>query len=253
MIRGATHQHRVVEQKPTFPSDWFGFHFPAVAKIYGPAILERRLVMCSDSSQIIPVQVNEDFFAGMLGTEKCHRTFFHQHEMQFYQKSPTPNFYEPIEERALKLMLSQWFIKCVGDMSGRIDISTIFTTFRSKEVLEAIIERAKAVLAVNEEYFSPEGENARNPATAPKESVRLFVDACLGVEEDTCLTVQECFDGYQQYCRDRKLASVPRNNFKATIIPHIQRRFSRGIRNDLNRFNADKCTGWYGVRLVHPG
>jgi hypothetical protein len=241
-----------VEKTPRTPSDWFGYHFPKIAQELGPAILERRLILADQTSKIIPLHINEDFFAGMLGDDKCGRTVFHKYEMQFYQVNPSTKFFEPAEQGSLKLTLSQWFIKCVNNMPGSVDISVIFTTFRSKEVLESIIERAKAVLAVDEEYFSPEGPNARNPATTPKESVRLFVDRCVTEREDSTLTFNECFERYQQYCRDQKLPSVAKNRFKEAILPHIKRRFGRGIRNDLHRFNADKCTGWYGISLVHP-
>jgi hypothetical protein len=239
------------ESTPRMPSDWFAYQFPEVAAHYGSAILERRIVS-TDLAKIIPLHINEDFFAGMLGTANCNSTVWHKYELQFYQKNPKTNFFEPVDEGMLKLTLSQWFIKCINDMPGSVDISAIFTTFRSKDVLEGIIERAKAVLAVDEEYFSPEGPNARNPATTPKESVRLFVDACLAVDEGTCLTFQECFEAYSAFCREQKLPSVARNQFKEAIKPHIQRKFGRGIRNDLDRFNADRCTGWYGIRLVHP-
>jgi hypothetical protein len=238
-----------VETKPRTPSDWFGFHFPDVAEEYGPAILERRLLLNDQTAKIVPLHINEDFFAGMLGSEKCNRTVWHKHEMQWYQQNQTTKFFEPVDEGALKLTLSQWFIKCVNDMPGSVDISAIFTTFRSKDVLEAIIERAKAVLSVDEEYFSPEGPNARNPATTPKESVRLFVDTCLTQEESASLTSQACYEAYTTFCREQKVPAVQRNRFTESIRPHIQRRFSRGVRHDLHRYDADRCTGWRGIKI----
>jgi hypothetical protein len=238
-----------VESTPTMPAEWFGYHFPDVAKQFGSAMLERHVLLADSTTKIIPLHINEDFFAGMLGTEKCHRTAWHVYERQFYQRNPQTQFFEPVDEGKLTLAVSQWFIKCVSDMPGSVNIETLFTTFRSKEVLEAIIERAKAVLSVGEEFFSPEGSNARNPATTPKESVRLFVDTCLTQEESASLTSQACFEAYTIFCREQKLPAVQRNRFAENIRPHIQRRFNRGVRHDLHRYDADRCTGWRGIKI----
>lgn len=246
-------QDHLVEKVPRTPSDWFGYHFPNTAVQYGPAILEQRKILSDDTEKIVPLHINEDFFAGMLGTAKCNITVWHVHEQQFYQRNPATKYFEAIDEGKLKLTLSQWFIKCVNAMPGSVEIAKIFTEFRNKDVLESIIERAKAVLAVDEEYFSPDGSNARNPATTPKESVRLFVDTCLAKEESASLTAHACYEAYTAFCREQHLPAVQRSRFTENVRPHIQRRFNRGVRHDLHRYDADRCTGWRGIKVQVAG
>ena len=235
---------------PDTPSDWFCYHFPVEAGKYGPPILERECMDPDCRELTIPLAPNIDFFAALLGHEKCRRTVWHKYEQQWYCRNPKSKYYEPASEEELKLALSQCLVQCCQAMSRRVYMSPLFNEFRSDEMMEQVLRRAKAVLLVDNEYFSPKGPNARNPALVPQESVRMFVDQGLVSAEEALLTFHDCFEAYGQFCQAQRLPGVARSQFRSAATPHIKRRFNIGVRHDLHRFEADKCMGWRGIRLL---
>lgn len=237
------------KRKPTTPCEFFSFNFPKAVQKFGSVVLECRQVFKDGTLKIIPVAVNEDAIAAILGSKQFGDTVYHKFEMQFYCRDHATGWFNPADVEDLKLMLSQLFLNCIEALPGCVDPNPLFNEFRSDEVLDRIIRRAKAVLGVGDEFFSAEGPNARNPATTPKETVRMFVDQCLAEDPPSVLTVKDAFDAYTGFCKARQLPQIHLNQFKVSAAPHINRRFGKGVRNDLDRYGGDRCLGWRGLKL----
>ena len=55
---------------PKTPSEWFSQKFPKQASVYGAPMLEQKYSVMVDGDTITrtrPIQLNDDFFAGILG------------------------------------------------------------------------------------------------------------------------------------------------------------------------------------------
>jgi hypothetical protein len=237
------------KQGPTSPAEFFALHFPACIQKYGAAVLERRRVYADGTLKITPVSVNEDALASILGSKDCGETVWHTFERQFYQKDHRTSFFIPVEVEDLKLVLSQLFLKCIAVMPRCVDVQSLFNEFRSGDVLDTIIQRAKAVLGVGDDFFAAGGPNTRNPATVPKEAVRVFVDQNIVEDGTALLPLRDAFEAYQAFCKENSYIAVHINQFRPFIAPCIQKKFNRGVRNDLNTFGASKALGWRGVKL----
>jgi hypothetical protein len=239
----------IPKSEPLRPAEYFSYHFERQALKYGSPILERHFLLRDHEVRIVPLSVNEDFFASILGDTKNNETVYHEYEQQFYWRDPKSRFYIPVNQAQLKLSLSQWFIKCISAMGRSVDITQIFTTFRQDDVLDRIVERAKAVLRVEDEYFSKDGPNVRNPVKVPKEGLRLFADQHLTLDEPAVLTVREAYAAYAAFCLGKSLPKLHLNQFKVALAPIIRGKFDKGIRNDLDRYGGERNLGWRGIAL----
>ena len=72
-------------QAPKTPSEWFALKFPEAARKYGCPFLEMRQASCDGFVSIVPVSINSDFFAGMLGGDSSlgHSVVYFEPEMPF--------------------------------------------------------------------------------------------------------------------------------------------------------------------------
>jgi hypothetical protein len=228
---------------PKTPSLWFSYHFTKEAETYGPPILEMHIV-AENMPKVTPLHINQDFFAAMLGNEKCGSVIWYSPELRWYRK--VGEFYTVATDEDLKLTLSQQFIRCCEAMVFYVDKEVLFETFRQEEVLNGILRRATAVLAKDKTFFEGSGSR-RSALLVPTEGLRRFTDEALANREDSLLTVHNCFEGYRRYCKMNSFPPVPTQEFKQTMNGEIKRRFNRTLRRDLRRFGADRAQGWKGV------
>src|SRR5437870_68137 len=72
--------------QPKTPGEWFSFHFPDQARIYGAPFIELREKHLHGFQTITPLSINLDFFAAVLGGDERlgHRVIYLEHELQFY-------------------------------------------------------------------------------------------------------------------------------------------------------------------------
>jgi hypothetical protein len=77
--------------------------------------------------RFIPAYLNEDFSANMLG---C-----------------------PTTPEKLKLLLSNYLIRCSQECGALVDVTNIMAKFRQDDVLRSIIAKAKAVLEAERLFF----------------------------------------------------------------------------------------------------
>jgi hypothetical protein len=232
---------------PNTPSLWFSYHFQKEAKTYGPPILEMH-VMEENMPKVTPLHTNQDFFAAMLGNERCGSVIWYSPELRWYRK--TGESYTVATDEDLKLTLSQQFIRCCEEMVFYVDKEMLFETFRQEEVLNGILQRATAVLWKGKEFFAEGSGNRRSPLVVPHEGLRRFADEVLRLNDSAVLTVRNCYDAYSTYCTKKHYAAVPTQEFKRNANFEIKRRFNRTLRRDLLKLGGDAGQGWRGITCL---
>jgi len=62
------------------------------------------------------------------------------------------------------------------------------------------------------------------------------------------LTVRECYEGYQAFCKSKGLSAIQMRKFTAAINQTIQETHGRNYRRDLKGENGKFQRGWKGLK-----
>lgn len=238
------------------PNGWFTSKFPGAAAKYGAAFLETK---CEDDELLIrttPVILNEDFFASTLGGDRRlgHHVVFYRPENTFYFYDYREDAYCPTTEAKLQLLVSNHLVRCSQEMGSLVDISNLMIEFRKPRILQSIVDKAKALLAADEQFFSKSTGNKRiirgeivdpNQEPLPK----LFVFQALAPHPDAAVTVTDCFQQYRQFCRSKGLNALERAEFKTIVAEVIREEFDLKLRHDVPGLNGKAQEGWKGLNL----
>ena len=201
------------------------------------------------------VGINTDFFAAYLGGQKrfYHRVVFYVPEARFYFLDPQARQYIPTTEQKMRIWLSlvlqerAWGV-CLDHAT------TILTQYRSNDVMDEILRKAKSLLAAERGYFK---DNETHPRFVVEESgkkdlqvtVRLFLEAQVCLDEKSILRVTDFMDGLKNYLRTIS-ASLPKHQELKTIVQANMREIHhKGLRNDLILADGGFARGWKGLRL----
>lgn len=145
----------IQKETNTMPILWFARHYPDVAKEYGHA-LEQAL---KGTGRIVK-GINENFFAAILGSlgNPTAPTVYVKIEDRFYTYDTKEGIYVAKSKQELVFGISKVMQQCADDCKGTfIGMSydaTPLTFYYSKAAqLSGVIEKAKGLLAVNENYF----------------------------------------------------------------------------------------------------
>lgn len=159
------------------------------------------------------VAINEDFMAGILsGEDRGTRLVYYEPEHTFYHFSRDLGYFTPTNEGRLKLVLSQQFIQRATYMSRNkrfVNIGPLFQKFRSEEVLEPIIDRAKAMLGVTEKFFDVTTGNRKDPLLLTGEqTAKIFAIEALESKAGVLLTIADAYEKYVRFCQSKNMPVV---------------------------------------------
>lgn len=243
---------KVSESKIVTPSDYFRTKYPAETEIFGPAFLEIHTLQSDGTLHVEPVSINEDFFASVIGGQgRASTVIFFEPERLFYYSDPVLGHYTPSSEAKLKLCLSQELLKCAQFFSnrlGEVEVRPLFE-FRSREVLDAIIDRSKALLAKDQSYFAEGSGNRKDPIRlSGEQTAKMFVAEAVERQEGSVLKLGDAYDRYWHFCRQKDVPAAPKNGFKAPTAAAIRERFNLGLRNDLT-IKGRSAHGWKGLAV----
>jgi hypothetical protein len=232
----------------TTASQWFCAKFPSTAKIKGAPFLENSSI--SDGSCVInPVAPNIDFFAACLGGESAKEVIYWGSECMFYYLEPIENCYYPVPDSKLGDLMRGWFAKAAQELQKDINVYHLFVTFRTNQVINQIVEKAKSVLLASEDFFSPTSPyQRRNGIEVHERLARVFVEKMLVVKPSEMVLVAPAYEKYIKLAKERDLLPIKRSHFKEMIKPLIRERFNAGLRCDL-MVNGRYQVGWKGVGL----
>lgn len=223
---------------PKTASEWFGYHFPAQAKKYGPAILEMTYEGADQKTRTRPISPNIDFFAGILNRPELGHDLV-WHEDTFWFLEPILGYYAATSEEKLELLLSHYMIQCAQEIQeSKVDFERVFLTFRRKQQLQEIINRAKAMYQADSEFFRGENGKKRmiqgkilDPLNLPPEE--KFIREELAYREGAILFLRDFTRCFEAYCARLNLPMKHRRHLKTASINLIQQHYGVNVRRDL--------------------
>jgi hypothetical protein len=198
-----------------------------------------------------PVEMNDDFFAGILSdTQLGHSVVFFDADQQWYFRDPVDDLYHPTTENKLICLLSSLLARCSAEMPKDVDLIQLFCRFRSEDRLKAVVRRGRAIMAADSTFFEAETNKRAGGVESFNDLARGFVRTAVKRQPDRCLSVSECFEHFSQYCRNNQAdGEVSRQKFKQLIAEAIREEFGLGYRTDLKSEAGTWMRGWKGLAV----
>ena len=238
------------------PNRWFAAKFPELVQQYGPAFMEGTWTDRDGLKRFIPAYLNEDFFAAILGGNKDlgQQVVWYPPEETWYFFDYRVDAFCATTEEKLKILLSNYLIRCSQDCGSLVDVTNLVVKFRQNEVLQRIVNKAKAVLEADRLFFHGANGQRRfidGKHVEPNEepSYRQFVKRAIVREPAATVTLQDAFHRYFRFCKDQQMQPLTRQEFKGLIAEVIREEFNLGLRHDVPGENGKQRHGWFGVRL----
>ena len=245
-----------VSENTNNPNDWFTAKFPEQAQQYGPAFMEGTYTDANGLKRFVPACLNEDFFAAILGGDKelGHQVVWYPPEETWYFFDYRVDAFCVTTEEKLKLLLSNYLIRCSQECTSLVDVTNLVVKFRRDDVLQRIVDKAKAVLEADRLFFQGKDGQRRcvdGKYVEPNEepSYRQFVKRSIVREPEATVTLQDAFHRYFQFCRDHQMQPLTRQEFKGLVAEVIREVFNLGLRHDIPGDEGKHRHGWFGVRL----
>lgn len=238
------------------PNQYFELISPGLVQEWGyPFFTSVKGGKGAGSPKECIVGINVDFFAAFLAGERRygHDLVYLVPEQRFYFLDPLFQQYVPTSEEKLRLGLSQTLQQRAWGLE--LDQATlILNQFRSKQVFDEILGKAKALLATDRGFFDgPQGKTrfiqkdqvADNIAT----KVREFIESEIAVDESSILTIKECLPALDSYLQKSGISRPVHKEIKLVVQSKIREIHKRGLRNDLILPDSRCVAGWRGLRL----
>jgi len=236
---------------PKTPAEWFALKFPDAANKFGCPFLEMRQTSVDGFLRIIPVSINLDFFAGMLGGDSSlgHSVVYFESEMQWYFRD-SDGIFKPTTSEKLQNYYRAMVLRCAQELNGETDKLNLFQEFRSDKISKAVVNRAKSILAASSNFFSATSPHTRVRGIELHERLaRRFVEELLCAESGQVLYLADAYAHFTKLVRERNLDVIKRSDFKGLVVPLIQEQFGVRLRNDLVVDERGGVRGWKNVRL----
>jgi hypothetical protein len=239
----------------TDPNAWFAKRFPSEAASFGAAFMEMVESDENGVQKITPTYLNTDFFAGILRCDKRlgYQVVYFSADETFYFYDEIYDAFRPVSVNKLKLLISNYLIRCAQDCSSTVDIRNLVIGFREDTVLNRIISRAKAIPEADDTFFNGENGQMRlvdgkviDPTDVP--CVSKFAKERIVWNDDKALTVSEAYESYLQRCSDADKAPLPLKDFTKSMVECIRSNFGLPFQNDIQDHGEQK-QGWSGICL----
>ena len=243
------------QHPPATPGEWFARRYPAAVEQWGAPILEAVVADAQGNQLVKPIELNDNFFASIISDQQLgHSVVFFQPEQQWFFHDPVDQLYHPTSEEKLIALLSALLARCAGEMPKNTDLIQLFCRFRAEDKLKAVVKRARAIHAADRNFF--DGESAHQRAGGVdsfSDLARGFVRATVKRQPDQLLAESECFQRFNEYCRNNDAtAEVSRRQFKQLIAEVIREEFAVGFRKDLKDGEGRYLRGWKGLAVELP-
>ena len=245
------------EENPRTANQWFARRFPTEAYRYGPAFFSEAL--SRDPFQQTRFKgglLNEDFFAAILAGEQGlgHRIVYEE-EAGFWFHDPRGDLYRLASVLKMELLLSNYLVKCAEAVGAEVDQATLVADYRESHLIKRIVEKSKAVLEVDSEFFASKHGNSRilnGRVLAPSlfKAPEKFVLSAFQPEEGSSVMVTEAYQEFLCYCQLGNLQNVEFKEFKRIARELILERHQLGFRHDLRTAEGRQTHGWKHIRLL---
>ena len=238
-------------QEPKTPNEWFVKKYPWAYENHGSPFLELVQPIDQFTVQVLPVSLNTDFFASVLGGRKDlgHHVIYFEPEMQWYFLD-SYTIYKTTTAEKLANLYRALMMKCAEDLPGNVHKLNLFHEFRSDRIAKAVVQRSKSILAADSSFFSATSPHQRIRGLEIMERVaRRFVDEMLTSKPGEILRINDAFAVFRALLKQKELPDIKRSDFKAVLVPLIRDQFNVCLRNDL----GGSGRGWKGLKMVQSG
>ncbi|MEI7987385.1 MAG: hypothetical protein WCI55_17335 [Armatimonadota bacterium] len=245
--------------KANTPNGFFLDLFPQQTETWGPAFLEATYIDADGLTRNSPCEINTDFFASILGGDERlgHQTVYYAPEKSFNFHDYSERAFLPVAESKLKLLLSNYLLRCSQACNSLTDIENLVVKFREEKVLKLIVEKARTVLEVETGYFKGKHGKRRKvdgrviePEETP--SYVQFVQKSIVKDPDAKLTIGDAFHSYWKWCKTEKQKPLTRQEFKHLVAEVIREEFRIGLRHDVLNDEGRQNHGWLGIDCRLP-
>jgi hypothetical protein len=239
-------------QEPATPNAWFGRRYDNQIMMYGSPFLELTESADKFTTRCIPVSINLDFFAGILGgrADLNHHVVYYEPELAWYYKE-SDGIYRITTSDKLAVLYRALMMKCAEDMLPNVHKLNLFHEWRSDHIAKAIVQRAKSILAAGPDFFSATSTNQRIKGPELYERlIRVLVETMLETREGACLTVTQAYNAFCQLAQQRGLGMLKRSMFKELMRELIRDRYGMALRNDVQDAEMHQQQAWKGLKLL---
>jgi hypothetical protein len=237
------------------PNEWFVQRYPDAYENHGSPFLELVESLDQFTVQVLPITINHDFFASVLGGRRDlgHHVVYYEGELAWYFKDSDGIFKSTTPEKLMNVYRAL-MMKCAHDMPPNVHKLNLVHEWRSDRTAKMIIQRAKSILAADHSFFSPTSRYQRIRGQELTERVaRKFVDEMLTCEPGQILRLGDAYSVFRGLLKQRDLPDIKRSDFKAIVTPLIREQFHVALRNDLPSDGVAGVRGWKNVGLVQAG
>ncbi len=231
------------------PAEWFSYKYPEQTKTYNCPFLELRQPLVNGFDAVTPLDINLDFFAGILrGDSKLgHSVVYYEPEMQWYFKD-SDGIYKTTSPEKLQNYIRALLLKCAQEMPQDVQLFNLFSKFRSDAITKLIIQRAKSILAADESFFSATSPNQRKEGPElPERLGRVFIESMLEKRPGSILTVTQAYTMFCNLSQQRNLNPINRADFKEMMKDMMRQAFGVGLRTDLPNDQNKRQQGWKDI------
>lgn len=235
------------------PSEWFAVKFPGQALKYGCPFLELRETSGDGFSNVTPISINLDFFAGMLGGDirLGHSIIYFEPEMQFYYRESMLQLYKPTSPEKLQNYYRAMLLRCAQELGGETDKLNLFLEFRSDKIAKQITNGFKSILAADSSFFSASSPHERIRGVELAERLmRVLCETMLERKEGACLTVTQAYGAFCRLAQQRNLGQLKRSMFRAVMQDLVRDFHGLALRRDVFNVFGKQREAWKGVKLI---
>ena len=237
---------------PKTPNAWFVQRYPEAYANHGSPFLEVVETVEDFLEDVLPMGLNYDFFAAVLGGRKDlgHHVIYLEGELAWYFRD-SDGLYRNTTADKLTTLYRALMMKCAQDMPGNVHKLNLFHEWRSDRVCKVIIQRAKAILAADHTFFSPTSSNQRIRGPELFERLmRVLCETMLEKSEGACLTVTQAYQVFCHLAQQRQLGTLKRSMFKATMQDLVRDVHGVALRHDVPDAANHHQQAWKGLKLV---
>jgi hypothetical protein len=239
-------------QEPKTPNEWFVQRYPDSYENHGSPFLELVEPLDQFSVQVLPITINHDFFAAVLGGSKDlgHHTIYFEPEMQWYFKD-SDRIYKTTTPEKLQNQYRALMMKCAQEMPAQVHKLNLVHEFRSDKTAKAVVQRAKSILATDQSYFSATSPHQRIRGPELYERLmRVLCETMLEKSEGACLTVTQAYQAFCKLSQQRSLSQIKRSMFREIMRDLVRDEFGLGLRRDVPDAQNKQQEAWRGLKLV---
>ena len=239
-------------QEPRTPNEWFVQRYPFAYEKHGSPFLEVVEPLDQFLVQVLPISINLDFFAAVLGGRRDfgHHVIYYESELAWYFRD-SDGIYKTTTAEKLANLYRALMMKAVQDMPQSVHKLNLFHEWRSDKTAKAVVQRAKSILAADSSFFSPTSPHQRIKGQELQERVaRRFVESLLTAEPGKVLLLADAYSVFLRLAKQQNLEPVKRSDFKAMVVPIVQEQFGVRLRNDLRIDERSGVRGWKNVKMV---